>query len=293
MLHLNVASISLHLNDLKILLSILDHPFDIIALSETKILNNCEPLDNIFIEGYKYEHTPTKTEKGGVCIFYKDRFNFKRRDDLSKSIENIAESVFLEFQSPNKKNVLIGCIYRHPNSISEFVRNFFENLLVQISQEKNKKCAILGDLNINLLDIENDEKSFDFYTTLTAFGFRPLILQPTRVQTTSRSTSATLIDNIFVNDIENTCTGGNITTHISDHFPQFCFIPNFLVISQTTKNSQKYGRSFKNFSQNEFNNEIKNVNWELHFHNKNSDQCLNFLITKIDLLLDEMAPIKV
>ena len=37
MFHINIASLSFHLDDLKMLLSILDYPFDIIAISETKL----------------------------------------------------------------------------------------------------------------------------------------------------------------------------------------------------------------------------------------------------------------
>ena len=71
MFHINIASLSLHLDDLKILLSLLDYPFDVIAVSETKIKEGFDPITNIYIDGYNFVHTPTKTDFGGVGLFIK------------------------------------------------------------------------------------------------------------------------------------------------------------------------------------------------------------------------------
>ena len=60
MFHINIASLGLHLEDLKMLSSILNHPFDVIAVSETKIEDGIEPVTNIFVEVYHFHHTPTK-----------------------------------------------------------------------------------------------------------------------------------------------------------------------------------------------------------------------------------------
>ena len=279
MFHINIASLSFHLDDLKMLLSILDHPFDIIAVSETKIKDDLEPVTNFSIPGYDFRHTPTKSDFGGVGIFYKNNLDFVVREDLSQSIHTIAESIFIELSSEKSKNRLIGCIYRHHTPIASFHSNFFEKLMLKISQEK-KKCALLGDFNIDLLKTESDDKTSEFYNFLAGFGFRPLILQPTRVQTTSRSTSASLIDNIFINDFENLSTGGNITSSISDHFSQFCSIPGFLGASDKPTKFDRFGRSFKNFNQNEFEDEIKSINWIEMFLGKSSDDCTSLFSTK-------------
>ena len=75
MFHINIASLSLHLDDLKMLLSTLNHPFDVIAVSETKIKEGIEPVTNFFIEGYNFHQTPTKSDFGGVGIFIKKSMN--------------------------------------------------------------------------------------------------------------------------------------------------------------------------------------------------------------------------
>ena len=50
------------------------------------------------------------------------------------------------------------------------------------------------------------------------FCLIPTVDKPTRVH----RNSATLIDNIFVNNPDQIIAGGNIISDISDHFSQFC-----------------------------------------------------------------------
>ena len=58
----------------------------------------------------------------------------------------------------------------------------------------------------------------DFLDTLYSFSFIPTINRPTRV----KKESATLIDNIFCNDLSNNPHfSGILYTDVSDHFPVF------------------------------------------------------------------------
>ena len=73
MIHINIASLSLHIDDLKSLLKLLDHPWDIVAISETKIREGYEPLINVSIDGYDFIQTSTKSFWGGSWYVYKKR----------------------------------------------------------------------------------------------------------------------------------------------------------------------------------------------------------------------------
>ena len=53
---------------------------------------------------------------GGTGFFISDQINYKLREDLKIESEVNVESTFNELIIPNKKNMIIGCIYRHPNS---------------------------------------------------------------------------------------------------------------------------------------------------------------------------------
>ena len=58
------------------LLSDLQHSFDVIGLSETKINSNCDLTSNIAIEGHDFVSKPSPTNTGGVGFFIKGGFDF-------------------------------------------------------------------------------------------------------------------------------------------------------------------------------------------------------------------------
>ena len=76
----------------------------------------------------------------------------------------------------------------------------------------------------------------------------------------------------------------------ADHFPQFCLLDIF---ENSTKSKEvKYGRSYKYFNQNEFENELKAIDWNLLFYNRGSEEALEIFFLKIEKLLDDMAPVR-
>ena len=58
-IHLNVSSLSNYIDELNLLLSEIVHKPKIIAISESRIRKNKEPLSEIDIPGYHYEFTAT------------------------------------------------------------------------------------------------------------------------------------------------------------------------------------------------------------------------------------------
>ena len=118
-------------------------------------------------------------------------------------------------------NVIIGVIYRPPdNDINVFTQKLI-NVLNSIHKEK-KTCYLMGDFNINLLNSNIHNPTCEFVDTLYEYNFFPLINKPTRVT----KVSATLIDNIFTNNIKHKGILSSILyTDITDHFP-ICHILN-------------------------------------------------------------------
>ena len=82
MIHLNIASLQRHIDELRTFLSILDHPFQIICISETR-LHDDQSLSNIEIDGYDFVHTKTTTQCGGVGIYIKSGIEYELLDHLS------------------------------------------------------------------------------------------------------------------------------------------------------------------------------------------------------------------
>ena len=76
-------------------------------------------------------YTPTQTSHGGSGFYIRDILAFKRLNDLLLNPPGTGdfESTFLEIVIPNKKNVIVGCIYRHPSSkitIEDFTNNYLD-----------------------------------------------------------------------------------------------------------------------------------------------------------------------
>ena len=90
-IHFNIRSLSANHDGLTMLLSDLQHSFDVIGLSETKIKSNCDLTSNIAIEGSK----PTLTNVGGVGFFIKGGIQFHIRDDLCSTTKEF-ESLWIE-----------------------------------------------------------------------------------------------------------------------------------------------------------------------------------------------------
>ena len=95
------------------------------------------------------------------------------------------------------KNIVCGCLYRHPNSeIGQFL-HYLSKVLAKLNKE-NKECYMAGDFNIDLLKYDTNNKYSEFLNTMTSFGFLPHLLQPTRIT----EYSSTVIDNIYGNNLE-------------------------------------------------------------------------------------------
>ena len=65
------------------------------------------------------------------------------------------ESTFVEIINKNEKNMVAGCIYKHPKqTIPDFLDNHLLPLLEKLSHE-NKQILIMGDFNINFLNYDD------------------------------------------------------------------------------------------------------------------------------------------
>merc|ERR1712198_616864 len=128
---------------------------------------------------------------GGVALLINDCFDVKVRNDISLP-DTLCESLFIEITLNNMKNIVVGIIYRDPNTpINSFNDNMNE-CLEQLSIE-NKSIFMMGDYNINLLNYNSIQCINDFVNIMYNNSFRPLIDKPTRIT----KKSVTLIDNIF------------------------------------------------------------------------------------------------
>ena len=163
---------------------------------------------------------------------------------------------------------MVGIIYRPPN---QNVQSFLDYLSYIFSiVNKGKKCLyLLGDFNLDLLELMSCQNVVNFLDLCMTNSVYPLIHSPTRVT----NTSATLLDNIFTNDLEQSHAGVMIAD-ISDHFPVFS-------LSNYTVNNEKdphviYRRKINDSNCAQFVNEIRNMSWTVN--SGNSDYAYNWFL---------------
>ena len=153
-MHINARSINKNIETIDQMLSSLRISFDIIGIRETWI---SETNDLIQMEDYHLICNGRKNRKGGgVGLYIKDDRNYQVRKDLSIYNKDIMESLFIEIIREKNKNIIVGVIYRAPDSDG---RCFLEEI-TEITGKVNieiKNCYLLGDFNIDLLGAKNSD----------------------------------------------------------------------------------------------------------------------------------------
>ena len=92
---------------------------------------------------------------------------------------------------------------------------------------KGSEIIVLGGININFLNYNNDNHISDFLDMLLDLGFMPLITKATRIA----DHTSILIDHIYTNMPGKTITAGICLADVSDYLPIFCTIANKLSVS--------------------------------------------------------------
>ena len=106
-------------------------------------------------------------------IYIKNGLDYRVRDDLALNSPGNFEVMFVEIILSDRKNLVVGCIYRHPSSavsVSDFASKHLEPVLCKIGGER-KECALMGDFNVDLLKCSDSNAAGEFYNGLSShFG---------------------------------------------------------------------------------------------------------------------------
>ena len=111
-----------------------------------------------------------------------------------KTTNEAFQASWIEISFVNEKNNICGILYRQHNSPERLQQYFKETIEKFVSSRKH--VVIMGDFNIDLLKCHTSSYSHDFLSSLQSCYLIPALDKPTRVW----QTSATLIDNIFLNN---------------------------------------------------------------------------------------------
>ena len=286
--HLNIRSIKQTLSNFVTYLKCLSFGFSIIGLTETWMRDDICDLHSI--EGYElFEKHRSNKSGSGVGLFVAEKMEFVKRNDLCY-FDDCIECVSIEIDRlvfSTKRNVVVPVIYRPPNTGTRHFNEKLCALLECISSEK-KLCYLIGDYNINILNYGNHSATDEFVYMLYSHAFLPLINRPTRIT----QTSATILDNIFTNNIDERECGQNgiLVTDISDHFPIFYIGHN----TQVIESDETYitSRNYSNVNKLSFQQALSEIDWSEIYMISDAQPAFTWFYSRCTKLFDKHFPKK-
>ena len=200
--------------------------------------------------------------RGAVSLYMNQSCHFRERNNLSINFGDVIEST-------KRYNIIVGEIYKPPNDKLEQLKESLSELLKKIDL-RQKKCYIIWDFNVDLLQTEESTQTSDVLNCTFSSSFYPLISRPTRI--TSRS--APPIDNIFVNSLEDKFSNGLLFTDLSDHLPIFQITPS---LTHTTPNKKTKYRELTNDTLGLLIQKLEGEKWEDVYREKNPQHAYTVL----------------
>ena len=280
--HLNICSLAKKVPDLSVFLN--QNPyFHIFGVSEsrlkTKIDDRTISIPN-FTHFRKDAAAPLQT---GLITYVHSSLanNVKRREDLESTK---VESLWLELKTPKSSSILIGYVYRNPTSRDDW----YEEFIAMMDKASRNRCDIflLGDFNLNLLKSKVSDSEWNSMTS--QFGLTQVISSPTRVD----HRTSTLIDHIY------TTNSGRIKREwvpdlaISDHSAVCCAIAMKLGKLKKKKHTTITYRSFKNFDEEKFQQDLQNAPFYMVYNHTCPDQAMACWIDIYQEVLNQNAPLR-
>ena len=200
---------------------------DILLFNETNTLVEKLPhgINDLLLDGF---HEPliappkrSSGKGGGLAIYVNTRVCDNAEDikpfDPNPDPENTSgEFQFIKLLNckNNKRTVVVGNIYRSPSRKPEAFNEHFETILQRLNRfTKNKICYLVGDFNQDLIKFDSDANYQNLIDATASHGLVQIVSRPTRIT----DKSATLIDHVYTNNLENTLSCNILTLDLSDH----------------------------------------------------------------------------
>ena len=284
-IHFNARSLPKNHDSIVNLLKLLQFDFDVICLSETWLKDSGEMYS---IPNYSFVNKNRRLRAGGgVGIYINNNVHYISRSDVSIS-DTLGDSVFIEIPIEGKKNVVLGVIYKPPDTNCAQFIEAFDNVISTLVLE-NKSIYIMGDFNLDLLKYSENNNIKQFFNVMCSNMCLPIISRPTRI---TRS-SATLLDNIITNQMERPMHRGIIYSDVSDHLPIFQ-ISNLNPTSDRLLHAKSNNtcRVITKEKINAFQEELSKYNWSNVLNQDDPDIAYNYFSSVLSTLYDKYFPLK-
>ena len=234
----NIQSIKAKFDELEAFINRVNtsNPISLICLQECWLEEkNIESIAMFNLKDYNMSYqTKQCCGHGGLIIYVHTQFTCTPIDTISQAATGWEYMcVELSHQTPRSPKYLVCNVYRKPGELREDFNLFlqeFASFTLKVKRA-NKSSYICGDYNIDLLKIQRNAHFNEFFDNLISCGFFPKITLPTRIA----GQSASLIDNIFSNNIDEREKSGILLNHISDHQLIFTYIEHLSYIQKVPK----------------------------------------------------------
>lgn len=285
-LNMNVRSLPSNFTFLQAFLANLIVQFKVLCLTETWLKDHNHTSYNLPDYNMLSVFRPHRPG-GGVSLLIHESVRYKHRADLDLVADH-CECIFAEIHLPDSpltaSPILIGALYRPPNTNFDMFTDALQGMLTMISNER-KVVYLMGDFNVHLDKIETDRNAQEFSDIMHSFSLQPLIDKPSRITPTSSS----LIDNIFTNQVSDKMHSGLLYTDISDHLVTFALTHDN--ISFNASNGY-LSRDFSESHRNLFTSLLSEQSWNSLFAIDDPSLALDHFLDIITTLYDIAFPLK-
>lgn len=252
--------------------------FDILCFNECNLKLDKLPhgIDDLILDGF-YEpviqEPIRKSGKGGGLAIYVNKRVCDDEDCIKTFNPNPEpENTSGEFQfikitkcKGSGKTVVLGNVYRSPSRKPEAFNTLYELVLQNLHRHSKKKNVyIVGDFNQDVAKYEIDANIQNLVDTAACHGLVQLVSRPTRIT----EHSATIVDLVFTNNIDNTLSCNIITLDLSDHLAihtKVALNSGGTYMTRATKHDKAKNREFRIFNEmndNIFRNYIDEETWD-------------------------------
>ena len=269
----------------ELLQRISDRKPHIIALNEI-----CSKTDKDYVESEfkidNYDMFINKDAARGVALYFDKGLNAYECDELNK--ENFKESIWCQFNTPNKESVLVGCIYRSPNKNDKDNDKLLFDTLSSDKVKKFDKVCIVGDFNFPHISFDGSfqggSQGEEVRKKIEDAYMVQMVTEPTRRrvnQTPTRDDWILTNDENFVFGIKHEHPVGK-----SDHD---LLLFNLDIQLSTHRQVSEYMYCIRKGRYDEFREFIKNVDWRVT-DNENVEQKWQYIKKVIQEGMSKFIP---
>ena len=161
-LRLNIRSLNGNIDNLWEFLAFLKRHVSVIVLTESLCDETANENSLLNLDNYYSVHQTGNNKKGNsIYIYIHKQQECKLRNDID-IFSNKIETCSVEIINSQSRNFVVTDVYRPPKGDIKVFKNYCKDFLEKKSTS-SKTVFMVGNLNINSFDFDNNDLVKDFY----------------------------------------------------------------------------------------------------------------------------------